>query len=56
MNELIERKNIKDMIYKIRGKQVMLDRDVALLYGYTTKRLNEVVKRNEKRFPESFCF
>jgi len=34
----------------------MLDRDLALLYGVETKRLNEVVKRNKKRFPEDFCF
>ena len=34
----------------------MLDSDVAFLYGYTTKRLNEVVKRNQMRFPENFCF
>ncbi len=57
MNEIIVKDNdIKNMIYEVRGKQVMLDSDVAYLYGYTTKRLNEVVKRNQKRFPENFCF
>ena len=47
---------LKDRIYSIRGYQVMLDRDLAELYGVETKRLNEAVKRNKERFPESFCF
>ncbi|WP_067140297.1 ORF6N domain-containing protein [Oceanivirga salmonicida] len=48
--------NIKDLIYTIRGKQVMLDRDLALLYQVQTKRLNEQVKRNIERFPKEFRF
>ncbi len=58
MQELIikEEDNIKDMIYEVRGKQVMLDSDVAKLYSVETKRINEVVKRNLNRFPEDFCF
>ncbi|HQO10758.1 MAG TPA: ORF6N domain-containing protein [Clostridiales bacterium] len=48
--------SIKDRIYSIRGYQVMLDRDLAELYGVETKRLNEAVKRNRERFPETFCF
>ena len=51
-----EEKNIKDLIYTIRGKQVMLDSDVANLYHYKTKSLNLAVKRNIERFPEEFCF
>ncbi len=51
-----ETDNIKDLIYCIRGKQVMLDSDVAMLYHYTTKRINETVRRNKERFPENFCF
>ena len=47
---------IKDLIYTIRGKQVMLDSDVARLYHCETKYLNRVVKRNIERFPEQFCF
>ena len=47
---------IKNLIYTIRGKQVMLDSDVAMLYHYQTKRINEAVKRNKERFPENFCF
>lgn len=43
-------------IYFIRGKKVMLDRDLAEMYGVETKRLNEQVKRNEKRFPPDFMF
>ena len=51
-----EIENIKNLIYTIRGKQVMLDSDVAMLYHYPTKRVNETVKRNKERFPENFCF
>lgn len=43
-------------ILLVRGKKVMLDRDLAQLYGVTTKRLNEQVKRNLKRFPDDFMF
>lgn len=58
MNELpvINEETIKNKIYSIRGLQVMLDRDLAELYGVETKRLNEQVKRNIGRFPESFKF
>ncbi len=58
MNEVLEINsvNIKDMIYTIRGKQVMLDSDLAILYGVTTGRLNEQVKRNINRFPDIFMF
>lgn len=51
-----ETENIKNLIYTIRGKQVMVDSDVAMLYHYSTKRINETVKRNIERFPENFCF
>ena len=47
---------IKNLIYTVRGKQVMLDSDVAMLYNYDTKRINETVKRNISRFPERYCF
>ena len=48
--------NIKNLIYTIREKQVMLDSDVAILYHYETKRINETVRRNKERFPINFCF
>lgn len=47
---------IRDMIYTVRGQQVMLDSDLAELYGVETKRLNEAVGRNKARFPETFSF
>jgi hypothetical protein len=47
---------IARQILVIRDKQVMLDRDLATLYGVETKRINEQVKRNKERFPEDFCF
>lgn len=49
-------KDIKNLIYVIRGKQVMLDSDLAELYEVETSILNRAVKRNKKRFPEDFCF
>ena len=47
---------IQNKILVIRNQQVMIDRDIAELYGVETKRLNEQVKRNIERFPEEFCF
>lgn len=51
-----EVESIKKLIYTIRGKQVMLDSDVAMLYHCETRGINQTVKRNIKRFPERFCF
>ena len=48
--------DIKNLIYTIRGKQVMLDSDVAMLYHCETRIINQAVKRNIDRFPERFCF
>ena len=48
--------DIKNLIYTIRGKQVMMDSDVANIYHCETKYINRVVKRNIERFPEEFCF
>ena len=47
---------IENAIFFIRGEKVILDSDLARLYGVTTKRLNEQVKRNRERFPEDFMF
>ena len=47
---------IENRILSLRGKQVMLDRDLAELYGVETKRINEQVKRNIERFPDNFMF
>ncbi|MBC8213054.1 MAG: ORF6N domain-containing protein [Candidatus Marinimicrobia bacterium] len=52
--QLIDSGQIKKLIYTIRGEQVMLDRDLAKIYGVEAKRLNEAVKRNIDRFPEKF--
>ncbi|MDZ7796181.1 MAG: ORF6N domain-containing protein [Candidatus Marinimicrobia bacterium] len=48
--------DVKTMIFSFRDKQVMVDRDIAAYFGIETKRLNEQVKRDKDRFPESFCF
>jgi hypothetical protein len=53
-NPLVE-SGVEKMIRIVRGKQVLLDRDLAALYGVETKRINEQVKRNIERFPEDFC-
>ena len=47
---------IESLIYEIRGQKVMLDRDLAKLYGVTTGNLNKAVKRNIERFPERYMF
>ena len=54
--ELMTADNIRNRVYTIRGQQVMLDYDLADIYGYEVKRLNEQVKRNIARFPEDFMF
>ncbi len=48
--------DIQEKIYFVRGQKVMLDVDLARIYGVTTKRLNQQVQRNEDRFPEDFMF
>ena len=52
----LQTKEIENKIYTLRGVQVMLDYDLAALYGYEVKRLNEQVKRNIERFPDDFMF
>jgi hypothetical protein len=56
MSDLIPIENIKNRIYLIRGRKVLLDRDLADLYNVPTSRLKRQVRRNEKRFPEDFMF
>ena len=58
INDLIEKEDVKieNMIYEIRGKQVMLDSDLAKLYHVETKRINEAVKNNMEKFPERFSW
>jgi hypothetical protein len=51
-----QEEDIKDLIHTVRGMQVILDNDVARLYGYETKYINLAAKRNENRFPSEFRF
>ena len=53
---IITEEAVTNKIYLIRGKKVMMDRDLAEMYGVETRRLNEQVKRNENRFPGDFMF
>jgi phage regulator Rha-like protein len=55
-NGLIVRNTIKEKIHTIRGKQIILDSDIANFYGIETKKLNQAVKRNKDRFPERYMF
>lgn len=56
MSELIRQESIEGKIFLIRGQRVMLDSDLAQLYGVTTARLNQQVRRNLARFPSDFMF
>ena len=58
MNQVLEKEKVEDLIYEIRGKQVMLDSDLARLYECVngTKDINKAVRRNIERFPEDFYF
>jgi len=56
MKELILAERIESWIFQVRGKKIMLDSDLALLYGVETKVLIQAVKRNKARFPEDFMF
>ena len=53
---IVDEKNLKEKIYSIRGVQVMLDFDLAHIYGYTVNAFNQQVKRNAERFPKDFLF
>ena len=55
-NKHLKQQDIENLIYVIRGTQVMLDSDLAMLYGVETKALNQAVKRNINRFPDGFMF
>lgn len=54
--ELMTIDNIRNRVYIIRGQQVMLDYDLAGIYGYEVKALNQQIKRNIARFPDHFTF
>ena len=56
MEQNLIKSEIESRIFTIRGKQVMLDRDLARLYNVQTRALNQAVKRNANRFPEQFMF
>jgi len=56
MSNIIPVEAIADKIFEIRSKKVMIDRDLAELYGVPTKALNQAVKRNKSRFPDDFMF
>ena len=52
----LDLEQIKELIYMIRGQKVMIDSDLAKLYGVETKVLNQAIKRNMRRFPDDFMF
>ncbi len=56
MSTVAKFENLKDLIFELRGKSVLLDRDVAELYKVETKRVNEAVKNNTDKFPPDYMF
>ena len=54
MNQIVKLETVQDKIIDIRGEKVILDSDVAALYGVETKRINEAVKNNSDKFPEGY--
>lgn len=56
MKEIISNEKIANLIYDVRGKKVMIDRDLARLYQTETRILNQKVRRNINRFPKEFAF
>ena len=56
MKTLIGFEEIEDKIITLRGQKVLLDRDVATLYGVETKRVNEALRNNLDKFPKDYCF
>ena len=55
-NEIINKDDVQNKVIFVRGQQVLLDRDVAVLYGVETKAINQAVKNNPEKFPEGFVF
>ncbi|OGT16726.1 MAG: DNA-binding protein [Gallionellales bacterium RIFCSPHIGHO2_02_FULL_57_16] len=56
MNDIVKIENLKDLIIEIRGQSVLLDSDVANIYGVETKRINEAVRNNPDKFPQNYLF
>ena len=56
MAVVLKPENVAQLVFFIRGEKVMLDADLAKLYGVTTKALNQAMRRNRARFPEDFAF
>jgi phage regulator Rha-like protein len=56
MNEIVKFENVEDKILVLRSQQVILDSDVAVLYGVETMRVNEAVKNNPEKFPQGYVF
>lgn len=54
MSDIVKIENLKELIIEIRGKKVLLDADVAVIYGVETKRINEAVKNNPDKFPDGY--
>jgi len=56
MNDIIQSNQVEDLVITIRNERVLLDSDVAMLYGVETKRINEAVSNNPDKFPEGYIF
>ncbi len=56
MSDIVKIEDLKDLIIEIRGEKVLIDADVAVIYGVETKRINEAVKNNPDKFPQDYMF
>lgn len=54
MSDIVKIENLKELIFEIRGQRVLLDTDVAVIYGVETKRINEAVKNNPDKLPDGY--
>lgn len=54
--QIITTQEVENLVIELRGQKVLLDRDVATLYGVETKHVNQAVKNNPDKFPERYCF
>ena len=54
--QVVRESEVKELIIELRGEKVLIDRDVAKLYGVETKRVNEAVKNNRDKFPDGYMF
>ena len=56
MNSIVKIENLEELLIELRGENILLDADVAVIYGVETKRVNEAIKNNPDKFPQGYMF